>query len=193
MLALVLFLAVVPVLSFYIGTQYAETVRIVSEETLTLTLVPVRETTPIQLGMREYRGAWFAVRYPEKFTLTATGTDEATFSSPDGEVSMYVFSPQWIGESQYLDIGDGEMLVSDKTVIMEEPESSYPVITTRQVTYRSEDGSYSRSAVSVKRGYSVGNTVTHHVFGIGYKTGDAYEMYRETYRAFTESLVQYAD
>lgn len=55
-----------------------------------------------------YRGAWFEVKYPSDFTAQGSmgsGSaeddqfDSAFFTSPDGEVEFYIFSPQWGGES----------------------------------------------------------------------------------------------
>ena len=51
---------------------------------------------------KTFQGAWFEVKYPQDFKAkgslaseTSDGFDSAIFTSPDGTVSFYVYSPQW--------------------------------------------------------------------------------------------------
>lgn len=195
MIALVLFLAVVPVLSFYTGMQYTETVRVVGDEAITLTLVPVRPSQVTEPGMREYVGTYFTAQYPESFTLVATGTDEVLVTSEDGRASFYAFAPQWIGEPAYLSLREGEEVMIDETqdYVDVDPDVLYPVIKTRLIMYRALDGSYTRSLISEKRGFTESDTVTHRVFGLEYADESAYDEYLDAYLLFTESLKHYRE
>lgn len=207
MLAIVLFLAVVPGLSFYLGMEYNETVRIVNEDALMVTLVPVdpnaAKETPKQ---NEYTGAWFSVRYPSDFVPKMIGTttarnlsDEAEFTSPDGAVTFYVYSPQWAGEPDSLLPREGEMLIDENEQASISDVDGYPKRTTHWVTYGAKDGSYTRALVSIQEGFSDEEAkggdwaVFHRVFGITYKDQESYDRYRNEYLAFKASLVQYAD
>lgn len=62
---------------------------------------------------RTFTEAWFEVKYPSDFTaqglmVSASGEenqfDGAFFTSPDGEVEFYIFSPQWGGGGEPTDI-----------------------------------------------------------------------------------------
>ena len=52
---------------------------------------------------KTYETSWFSAAYPTSFfvkgslpsTTDEEGFDSALFTSPDGEVEFYVFSPQW--------------------------------------------------------------------------------------------------
>ncbi|MCY7389019.1 MAG: hypothetical protein LH481_13325 [Burkholderiales bacterium] len=52
-----------------------------------------------------YKGAYFEIKYPADFkarAIDATKAKEssaATFSSPDGDMEFYIFSPQWGGDA----------------------------------------------------------------------------------------------
>ena len=69
-----------------------------------------------------YQGAWFEVKYPQDFTAkgsmaseTSDGFDSAIFTSPDKDVSFYVYSPQWSGEVKDISLQSNEKLASTKT------------------------------------------------------------------------------
>jgi hypothetical protein len=154
-----------------------------------------------------YEGHWFTIKYPAEFTASPTtpmaefrsiqqeagtptrtfvDTDEATFTSPDGEVVFYVFSPQWGGEPDYLLVKDTEKLVDEK---MSEEGKDGDKKTLRWATIAAKDGSYTRSYLSTK----MYDDTVHYVVGIQYEDQAAYDDYKEEYEAFKKSLVQYAD
>lgn len=153
-----------------------------------------------------YTGSWFDVKYPQTFsatpntpTTTYNGqtfvqTDEATFTSPDGSIEFFVYSPQWSGTPKtYLTVLPTEELVDEQ--VQETPETNTAQSArTRWVTIKAKDGSYYRSFVSLqKRILTQDSAELHHVFGIKYRDAAAYETYKTAYSAFKQSLRQYAD
>lgn len=174
------------------------------------------ETTIIdkssQANTTVFRGFYFDIEYPKTFTVKPTSpttvwnkityvqTDEAYFTSPDGSVEFFVYSPLWSGDPEnYLTITPTEEIVSEKTetgqALPHQLKDSERVI--RWVTLKAKDGSYYRSFVSIKeqvKDYTGSEwSELHHVFGIKYRDSAAYEQYRGAYVAFKESLQQYAD
>jgi hypothetical protein len=174
------------------------------ETTKEETRTPPTTPTSTNATSKLYRGTWFDVSYPATFTAapqtptstynrqTTVQTDEATFTSPDGKVEFFVFSPLWSGEPKdYLTVGPREGLVDEK--IVENPDNGPSGGTkTRWTTIKAEDDSYYRSFVSIQRQVGTGSEV-HHVFGIKYRDTAAYEAYKAEYTAFKQSLRQYAD
>lgn len=154
------------------------------------------KTEPTQVGTALYRGTWFDIEYPQNFTARpTTPTNEAFFTSPDGTVEFFVYSPLWSGNPEtYLTIAPIEKVVSEKTDEVKESERSgqFGDKIVRWVTIKAKDGSYYRSFVSIKEQVGTGSDL-HHVFGIKYQDNESYEKYREAYVAFKKSLRQYAD
>jgi hypothetical protein len=145
-----------------------------------------------------YNGDYFSVQYPSNFIaqpLEPTDqiddyefirTDEATFTSPDGEVEFFVYSPLWGGEPEfYLEFLDNEELTEEKESI--ETDEFGQEKTIQWMTFTDKDGNYSRSYVSTK------TESTFLVFGIKSFNDAAYEKYKERYLKFKESLQQFAD
>jgi len=144
----------------------------------------------------KYNGEWFTIDYPTSFTAQPDGpiekqeeytyiiTDEARFTSPDGKVEFFVYSPLWSGEPKdYIEVADNEELVSDKTT----PEEVAPENVHRWVSVKAKDGSYQRAFYSKK------TMSTHKVFGIKYTDQEAYDKYKAAYTDFKDSLLQYSD
>lgn len=158
---------------------------------------PVREpemvaTLPPLADWPTWRGTWFDVKYPPGFATHAGAEDSAFFTSPDGKVEFYVFSPLWGGDAA-ADIGLNpvtERLVEEKTMEDTSNEEQGPK-TTHWVTIAAKDGSYTRSWVDIKD-ENYGSPVNH-TFGIKYKDAASYAGWRDAYLAFKGSLVQYAD
>lgn len=147
-----------------------------------------------------YRGSYFDIKYPREFIAKPTEpvqTDEAYFSSPDGAVEFFVFSPLWAGDPEnYLEVAPTEEIVSEKTetgeALPNQLKDSERII--RWVTIKAKDESYYRSFVSIKEQVREdGGSELHHVFGIKYKDNETYEKYKDAYEAFKNSLEQYAD
>jgi hypothetical protein len=145
----------------------------------------------------KYMGNWFEIIYPSDFIASPTEpltvweeisyieTDEASFSSPEGEVEFFVFSPQWDGEPKdYLDIRENEELLDEKT-------SQDEIYLITEKLFKEKSGLYFRKAESIRE--TLGDTKLHHVFGIKYKSEEDFEKYEQAYESFKASLVQFAD
>lgn len=136
-----------------------------------------------------FRGANFSVKYPADFTakgsLVSSQSDDeydsATFTSPDGSVTFYVYMPQGIDEPTDIALQSGEK------------ESKRSVTHGRNgqtVTYwtiGSKNGSYSRSYQETRQGDAM------HILGIRYTTQKAYNKYKKQYLAFKASLKSLAE
>ena len=140
---------------------------------------------------RTFTGAWFEVKYPSDFTaqgsmVSASGEenqfDSAFFTSPDGEVEFYIFSPRWGGEPT-----DIALRSNEKAGNRQVKQTAKQTVT--HWTISAQDGSYVRSYQETRN--EVENTVW--VVGIKYKNQKAYDRYKKQYIAFKSSLQQFAD
>jgi hypothetical protein len=136
-----------------------------------------------------YQGAWFEVKYPASFsvkpgqksTTKQEGYDSVYFISPDNSVEFFVFSPQWTGQGEGIEINPNtEKLIEQNT----EKHKSKNI---RWFTVKAKDNSYLRSI----RDDTADNTRL--VFGIKYKNKAMYNKYYNDYIAFKQSLKQFAD
>ncbi len=153
------------------------------------------EGAKIPTASSMYKGAFFSINYPAGFLPRPRtpiegdriNTNEAYFTSPDGLVEFFVFSPQWGGDpNDYLTIKDTEQLVEQK-----KDDSKQDILVT-WATIKARDGSYERSYVSTKTLLG-SRSETHKVFGIKYAHTDIYTNYKDDYGAFKDSLEQFAD
>ena len=159
---------------------------------LTLLNVPALAGTNIQGGnnWRVYKGAWFEIKYPATFRVrpsqrssSAQSYDSVFFTAPDESVEFYVFSPQWNGQPNDIELNARyEVQVSQTT----ERKGSLSV---RRMAIKARDNSYTRSFEDTEDSA----TNTRKVFGIKYRNQDAYSRYRQVYLTFKKSLTQFAD
>jgi hypothetical protein len=165
----------------------------VVEKTTTRPLTPTTTSTVLR-----YSGAWFDVEYPSSFTPSPSqtngvdhiNTDEATFTSEDGSVEFFIYSPLWNGQTTYHTISDNEDFVDRKEV--ETPGTGFDKTLTKWVTVKAKDNSYYRSYIHVRKQIDTGSEYTY-TFGIKFKDTNAYNTYKDAYIAFKKSLVQYGD
>lgn len=146
-----------------------------------------------------YRGNWFDIDVPAGFIARPTdaivpeesvyNTDEAYFTAPDGNIELYVYSPQWSGDTDYVTIAPNEVLVDTTS---KEEQEDIGLTRTAWTTVKAKDNSYMRSFVSIRSQIDTGSEV-HHVFGIRYTSQADYDKFKAEYEAFKKSLVQYAD
>ena len=137
-----------------------------------------------------FSGAWFDIRYPAGFNVkpslkssTAEGYDSAEFIAPGGEVSFYVFAPQWGGTAA--DIA----LIPKRERLVAEQRRKLPERKIRWFTIAAKDGSYRRSyqeTVTQK-----GSVIT--ILGIKYRNEKSRLRYQKEYEQFRKSLQLYAD
>ena len=139
--------------------------------------------------MLTYKGAWFEINYPAGFTVKPgqksttrqEGYDSVYFISPDRSVEFFVYSPQWKGEGEGIEINPNlETLIEQNT----EKHKSKKI---RWFTVKAKDNSYLRSIRDDT------TESTRLVFGIKYKNKAMYDKYYHDYIAFKESLRQFAD
>ena len=150
----------------------------------------------------KYTGAWFDVSYPPGFKVRASQispssgdkkAESAFFTAPDGSVEFYVFSPQWNGDPKDIARKPTEVAVSQKTQKTRHTklrDGSYLYeITTRWLTVRAKNNSYTRSWRDVE----TTSLNTRYVFGYKYRDQKAYRKHLGQYTRFNRSLMQYAD
>jgi hypothetical protein len=172
---------------------------------------------PATDGWTTYDGAFFSVEYPPGFTVRPSlraglsfperePYESAFFTSPDGLVEFYVFSPQWDGEpTDILLKPETEKLSSTRTETEERPwgkDASGHELSLRTratwVTVAAKDGSYIRSYLDIRTSFAeVGDPddsiLSRRTLGIKYADRSAYSRYRDRYLLFKQSLCQYAD
>lgn len=162
----------------------------VTAEKTVITSETSKDTVSKPAEYSVYKGAWFDVQYPSNFKAEGSqksstsdeGFDSAIFTSPDGKVQFYVFSPQWSGEAKDISLKENE------TVSAQTEENKNTVLVKRW-TITAKDGSYSRSYEERKEQENNINRV----FGIKYASKADLDRYQNEYLHFKNSLVQYAD
>lgn len=137
-----------------------------------------------------YKGAWFDIEYPANFKVenslksstSSEGFDSAFFTSPDGKVQFYIFSPQWNGKP-------GDIKIQENEKMLETKAETQNGIFIKRWTVAAKDGSYFRS-------YEESSEIEgqiNKIFGIKYASNEDLERYRNEYLHFENSLKQYAD
>ncbi|MBP0611801.1 hypothetical protein J8J42_01925 [Chryseobacterium sp. cx-311] len=142
-----------------------------------------------QVEYEKYTGAWFTVEFPGNFSVTPSlqsatrteGYDSVVFTSPDGKVQFYIFSPQWSGVATDIALQSGE----EETEHTTDTENGLIV---ERWTIRADNGQYSRSYESTSETGGINK-----IFGIRYLSSEDLERYRAEYLHFKNSLQQYAD
>ncbi len=150
-------------------------------------------------GWKSFKGAWFSVEYPSGFQVrpslksrtSVKGVDSAFFTSPDGAVEFYVFSPQWNGEPSDIALKpETEELVSEK--VENKPDERQKMgakLSVRWFTIAARDKSYTRSYVDTENK----QLNTRYVMGIKYPDQKVYKDFRDIYLKFVNSLRQFGD
>ena len=122
-----------------------------------------------------------------------TGSDSARFTSPDGSVEFYVFSPLWNGNPKEVALNPKrETLVFHRFARASRVKITGGYLynnVANWYTARAKDRSYERSWVDVEdKGLNV-----RHVFGIKYRSQQVYQKYQAQYAHFRKSLEQFSD
>ena len=159
--------------------------------------VPQKDAVPAKpapqeppLSYKKYKGAWFEIAYPfsfkaensQKSSTSINGFDSAVFTSADGSVQFYIFSPQWSGDAKDIALKSNEIKTDSSTEIING-------LTVKRWTIQAKDSSYFRSYESTSE--TEGNI--NKIFGIKYSSQRELEKYRHAYLHFKNSLQQYAD
>ena len=144
-----------------------------------------------QGGTLTFEGMWFEIDYPANFKAKGSlksdddpeKYDSATFTSPDGAVSFYVCSGQW-----YCTAEDIVLDQANETIVAEEASEDRDR-TVKHFTIEAKDSSYTRSYQDVREQ----DGSIRWVIGITYRDLASYRRYLDEYRAFKNSLRQFAD
>lgn len=139
---------------------------------------------------KTYSGAWFKIEYPagfhaegsQKSSTSDRGFDSATFTSPDGKVQFYVYSPQWSGEAEDIQLESTELQINTEHEVKGNLTLDWWTITEKDKKYLR---SYEKTTDNAQ------NTVK--IFGIQYASEADRQRYLDDYLHFKKSLVQYAD
>lgn len=143
----------------------------------------------------KHNGDYFSVTFPEDFTAIEINGDEVRIVSPDESVEFYVYSPLWDGQpATYLEIWETEELADESSTITIKEDVYRDNVQTRWVTAQARDGSYIRSYM-YQRSCNTSELLdcVSYAFGIKYRDQQAYARYRDAYKAFKASLVQFSD
>lgn len=157
---------------------------------------PAKKAPVAQTG-KLFKGEWFDVRYPPDWTskrgassnTSATGTDSARFTSPDGSAEFYVYSPLWNGTPSPFD-SRSESVVSRRTQVSKaDKKTGSPTIRVVWTTTRARNGSYWRSVVDTENiTYN-----TRRTFAFRYRDEATRCKYAPAFERFKASLRQYSD
>lgn len=140
-------------------------------------------------GWLPYMGAWFAIQYPAHLSVvereksaSGSGFDGVSFVAEDASIELYVFSPQWRGESRWARPWQGEReLARSRTA-----DGSR---TRTQFTYHGPAGAYTRRVEQIVDT----DSNTNHCFGVRFTDAREPEQVDGLYLRFKNSLEQYAD
>lgn len=144
-----------------------------------------------KIAYKKFEGAWFSIKFPENFSARnsmkssthSDGFDSAVFTSPDGKVQFYVFSPQWSGNPT-------DILVNKKTeILMDSSVEQKGKNKVKRWVIAANNGSYQRAYEETIDTESK----TNQIFGIVYNPELYKDEYKKEYLHFKNSLVQYAD
>ena len=140
-------------------------------------------------GWLPYMGAWFAIQYPAHLRVvereksgSGEGFDGVSFVAEDETLELYVFSPQWRGESRWARPWQGERETSRS-------RSVDGARTRTQYTYQGPKGAYTRRFEQIVDSESN----TNHYFGVRFSGARDPQQVEGIYSRFKDSLEQYAD
>lgn len=143
-----------------------------------------------------YQKDYFSLSYPPGFTAVEEAQDYGTFVSPDGEVTVSLYSPLWTGNPDKLLLQPGETISSTKEETTASSGNELGEGTTRAaqwMTMKADDDSYTRSIVDNRLIGPGNSSETRLTWSIQYQNQEAYNRYRDQYIKMKESLTQYAD
>ncbi|MFZ2959599.1 MAG: hypothetical protein WA705_22160 [Candidatus Ozemobacteraceae bacterium] len=143
---------------------------------------------------KPFVGAWFEILYPADFVAKPSLVDQnnpaafssAFFTSRNGEVEFYVFSPKFNMAPKDSELNrDLENQVSST-------EKNNRGIITKKMTISAKDGSYIRMIEDVTD-TSGPNVHVRRVFGIKYKDQNVLDQNKKMFDSFKKSLVEKRD
>lgn len=141
---------------------------------------------------KTYSGAWFNIDYPSDFSITESikswtsdtepiKYDSAFFYTADKTAYFYVYSPQWSGTPNDLQILPGEKIISqNKEVYNDRTE------TTMVTVYGNEESE------RIVRDTTDPESNIHFITIFKYQKGNRFK-FEDDYKKFYTSLAQFAD
>ncbi len=148
---------------------------------------------PSNVEITTFRGSYFEVKHPKDFTArpldakVAKQASAATFTSPDGAMAFYIFSPQWGGDAPGIALDTAkEVEVSRKA---DKGKSSGVEGKYTWITIAAIDKSYTR----IYQDFLATDASIHWVIGMKYKSDATLQQYKAQYAAFKASLRQLGD
>jgi hypothetical protein len=146
-----------------------------------------------EVKLANYKGAYFEIKYPADFKARALDASKpkessaASFSSPDGAIEFYIFSPQWGGDAPGIALNPAsETETSRKS---EKGKSSGVEGAYTWTTIAAKDKSYTRTY----QYFLATDSSIHWVIGMKYKSDAVLQQYKAPYAKFKASLKQLAD
>ena len=158
--------------------------------TLSLLVLQAATYAGIPAGWKKHQGAYFDIGVPPGFKATAQGetvfdgkTNAVSLWNEKLQVEFYVFSPQWNGRADILD-------VAERAEVLESREKNKKGdLVIEEVTIKARDKSYIRFVVSTTNEmYNTNKT-----FGIRVPNMKVYEQVRALYLQWKQTLQQFAD
>lgn len=140
-----------------------------------------------------FRGAYFEIRHPADFKARPVGPapsgkpDAATFTSPDGAMEFYVFSPKWGGDAPGVALVPATEVETARQTGKGKSSGVDGVYT--WITIMARDKSYTRSL----QDFTAADGSIHWVIGMKYRGDAALQQHKTRYARFKASLKQFAD
>jgi hypothetical protein len=140
-----------------------------------------------------FRGAYFEIKHPKDFVAkpldakVAKEASAATFSSPDGAMTFYIFSPQWGGDAPSIALDTSREVEASRKA--EKGKSSGVEGKYTWTTIAAKDKSYTR----IYQDFLATDGSIHWVIGMKYKSDAVLQQYKSQYAAFKTSLRQLSD
>lgn len=156
---------------------------------LTMLFLAVSLTNVCAGSTKTYRGLFFEVQFPASYTAknldgeSPKESNAATFTSPDGTVEFYVFSPQWGGDAPGIAFDASKEVETDRS----SKKSGSGVYT--WYTIAAKDKSWTRTY----QDFSDTTNNVHWVIGLKYRSEKDFAKHKPEYLAFKKSLKQFAD
>ena len=105
----------------------------------------INQSSQSQIKWKKYKGTWFDIKYPSDFKPNRVTDNSVFFTSKNGDVEFYVFSPMWSGHPEEIKLDKNlESVVETKNDAYEEDGIKGTYIFQKIIA---KDSSYSRDVI----------------------------------------------